>query len=78
MMTSSEETLAMGITTTAIQPSANDPHDWFEPKNVNVTVVICGSRERTQEEATNLAMAEMYRQGLILGWKFQRLRTRQG
>lgn len=68
----------MGITTTTIQPSANDPHDWFEPKNINVTVVICGSRERTQEEATNLAMAEMYRQGLIQGWKFQRLRTRQG
>ena len=68
----------MGITTIAIQPSVNDPHDCIEPNHVHVTMVISGSRERTKEEAAKLAMAEMYRQGLILGWKFQRLRTRQG
>lgn len=68
----------MGITTTAIQPSANDPHDCIEPKQVHVTMVINGSRERTKEAGASLAMTEMFRQGLILGWKFQRSRTRQG
>lgn len=63
----------MSITTTTIQPSANDPHDWIEPKNVHVTVVISGTLERTQEEAANLNMAEMHRQGLILGWEVSAL-----
>jgi hypothetical protein len=63
----------MSITTTTSQPSANDPHDWIEPKNVHVTVVISGTRERTQEEAANLNMAEMHRQGLILGWEVSAL-----
>lgn len=63
----------MTITTTTTQPSANDPHDWLEPKNVHVTVVISGTLERTQEEMANLNMTEMHRQGLILGWEVSAL-----
>lgn len=63
----------MSIIKTPVQPSANDPHDWFEQKTVHVLVVVTGNEELTQEQVADRNMAEMHRQGLILGWEVSAL-----
>lgn len=63
----------MSIIKTPVQPSANDPHDWFEQKTVRVLVVVTGNQELTQEQVADRNMAEMHQQGLILGWEVSAL-----
>lgn len=63
----------MSIIETPVQPSANDPHDWFEQKTVRVLIVVTGNQDLTQEQVADRNMAEMHRQGLILGWEVSAL-----